>query len=72
MRLIYTTDIRLTYTEYTADIRPKTDSKIIIIIRILWLPSVWWPRLKFSAYISRMSAVCQPYNKYIGRISAVC
>ena len=30
MRPIYKTDIRLTYAEYTADIWPKTDSKIII------------------------------------------
>ena len=31
MRPIYATDMRLTYAEYTADIWPKTDSKVIII-----------------------------------------
>ena len=31
MRPIYKTDMWLTYADYTADIRPKTDSKIIII-----------------------------------------
>ena len=31
MRPIFTTDMRLTYVEYAADIRPKTDSKNMII-----------------------------------------
>ena len=31
MRLIYTTDMRLTYAEYTADVRPKTGSRINIM-----------------------------------------
>ena len=39
MRPIYTTDLRLTNTEYTADIQPKTGSKIIFtdIIADFWM-----------------------------------
>ena len=65
MQPIYTTDIRLTYAEYSVDIRPKNDSEIIII-RLY--PHSWFFMVTKISVSGRISAV---YRPYVSHISAV-
>ena len=55
----------LTYTEYTADIRLKNDSKIIIII-IIRIST-----FRMATEISIFGRISGVYQPYIGRISAI-
>ena len=71
MRPIHnTTDMRLTYAEYTADIWPKTDSKIIIRLGYGYHSCLLYGDQDFSfrPYIWRMSAVCRPCLPYACRM----